>query len=71
MSKIDFKPIYAENNADWRIRYHHNGLWELQEYRKLPDGVDKRLEQPWITHNTSMSYDDAIMALAPYNKQKA
>lgn len=68
----DFKPIYAENNTEWRIRYHCNGLWELQEWCKLPDSVDRSMEQPWITHNRNMSYEDAIVALGRHNlKAKA
>lgn len=71
MSKDNFKPVYAQNNPEWRIRYHHSDLWELQEYRKLPEGVDRSREQPWITHNTSMSYNDAIRMLSTHNKLKA
>lgn len=69
MTRTDFKPVYAENNPDWRIRYQCNGRWELQEYSKLPDGVDKRREQPWITHNRNMSYDDAVKRLGGYAKR--
>ncbi len=70
MTKHNFKPIYAENNPAWRIRYQSNGRWELQEYLKLPDGADRRRKQPWINHNANMTYDDAIIALSSYNKAK-
>lgn len=70
MTKHDFKPIYAENNFAWRIRYHSNGHWELQEHHKLPDSADRRRMQPWITHNANMSYDDAIVLLATRNLSK-
>lgn len=70
MNQHNFAPVYAENNPDWRIRYHSNGHWELQEYVKLPNGVDRTREQPWTTHNTSMTYDDAIKRLGSYAKAK-
>lgn len=70
MTRQDLKAIYAENNAAWRIVYHMNGRWKLQQYNKLPDGADRRLEQPWIDHNRNMTYDDAIVALSGYAKQK-
>lgn len=68
MTKQDLKPIYAENNREWRIRYQSNGFWELQEFLELHDGVDRRIHQDWITHNTRMSYEDAIVRLAGYAK---
>lgn len=68
MTKIDFKPIYAKNNSDWRIRYASNGKWELQEFAQLKDGIDRRINQPWITHNTNMNYDDAMSRLGVYAK---
>lgn len=71
MTRTDFKPVYAEGNPEWRIRYQCNGRWELQEYRKLPVGVDRSREQPWVTHNRNMAYDDAIVRLAGYAKRKA
>ncbi len=71
MTKHNFKPVYAENNPAWRIRYQSNGHWELQEYLKLPDGVDRRREQPWVTYNANMEYDDAIKLLGTRNLSKA
>lgn len=38
MNAIDLKPVYAENNDKWRIRYASNGNWELQEFHKLVQG---------------------------------
>lgn len=70
MTQLDYKPVYADNNPEWRIRYQHNGNWELQEFHKLPDGVDRSREQPWITHNRFMSYSDAIKRLGTYAKRK-
>jgi len=70
MNQINLKPVYADNNPAWRIRYHSNGRWELQEYVELKDGVDRRREQPWRTHNTNMTWDDAIVALGRYHIAK-
>lgn len=50
MTKQNLKAVYAEGNPHWRS--------------KLPDGADRRLEQPWIDHHANMTYDDAIAALA-------
>lgn len=70
MNAIDLKPIYAENNATWRIRYASNGNWELQEFRKLLKGADRSREQNWITYNRNMSYRDAIRLLGTRNLTK-
>lgn len=71
MTKQNLKAVYAEGNLNWRIVYHMNGRWKLQSFAKLPDGADRRLEQPWIDHNTNMTYDDAIVRLASYAIKKA
>ncbi len=63
-----FKPIYAKNNPDWRIRYHSNGRWELQEYTKLPEGTDTRRHQGWKNVNTNMTLADALSALSRHHK---
>lgn len=70
MTKQNLKAVYAEGNTHWRIIYHMNGRWKLQSFSPLPDGADRRRAQPWIDHNANMSYDDAIVALSGYAKQK-
>ena len=71
MTRTNFKPVYADNNPEWRLRYMCNGMWELQEWRSLPEGVDRRKVQPWITHNSRMIYEDGIRALGRYAKRRA
>ena len=70
MNKVNFAPVYAENNLNWRIRYQCNGRWELQEYLALPEGADRRRKQPWVTHNSNMSYDDAMVLLSSRGLKK-
>lgn len=71
MIKLNCKPVYAEGNAEWRICYHANGYWKLQEYHPLPKGTDLRLEQEWQDHNRFMAFGDAINALGRYAKRRA
>lgn len=70
MTKQDLKAISAENNPAWRIVYHMNGRWKLQSFSPLAPDADRRCKQPWIDHNANMTYDDAIVALSKYAKQK-
>lgn len=72
MTKTNFKPVYAENNADWRIRYASNARWELQERYTRVEGSDRRkhYNSGWITHNENMSYENAIVLLATRNLTK-
>lgn len=71
MTKQNLKAVYAEGNAEWRIVYHMNGRWKLQQHSQLPDGADRSREQPWRDHNTSMTFDDAIVALNGHAIKKA
>lgn len=67
MNAQDFKPVYAENNHNWRIVYMPGGTWTLQEYISFADGVDKRKNSPWRNHNANMGFDDAKQLLATRN----
>jgi hypothetical protein len=69
MTRHDYKAIYAQGNADWRIVYTMNGTWALQEFSPLPKGTDLRTQQQWKTWNTHMGYGDAQRALATYAKK--
>lgn len=68
--KTDFKPVYAENNPAWRIVYFPGGYWELQERVKLPEGTNRVMHQPWRTHNSRMSFDDAIVAIGGKRRER-
>lgn len=70
MNAIDLKPVYAENNDKWRIRYASNGNWELQEFHKLVQGTDRTRNQDWVTHNRNMDYRSAIQLLGTRNLTK-
>lgn len=66
----NFKPIYAQNNLNWRIVYFPGGWWQLQEACELPKGADLRHKQPWIPHNSRMTKEAALQALSGHNLQR-
>lgn len=83
MNAQDFKPVYAENNPNWRIVYMPGGTWTLQEYKPHPPGTvkkqyssvpGKKFRAPdlvdWVDHNANMAFDAAKQLLATRNKMK-
>lgn len=73
MNAQDLKPVYADNNPNWRIVYMPGGTWTLQEFKPIAPTTDKRGfgNRPdftdWQDHNANMGFDDAKQLLATRN----